>query len=372
MGVLSPRAERPGHVAGPGLVSLSLSGSGRPARRSRRAPGRVDGPGVSRPPPDAGIWAPGRGRRGETQARTCPLPGLRSPSRTESRGRRPGQRSGGRDPSPGDPRVGPTRVDRGRPGRSAGDTPQHTWAERGRGAGAPGSRRGERDPAVLSAGAPARSLRGRPSPSGPAHPSRQPISDPRAAPLPQHTPSPPPGPSQAAVCPLVRPHLSGSPVSVCTPVSPSVFPPRSWGRCSGLALTSLASLPQFPSRSLSVEVPGSLRLSVPADSLGGPGPFGITPWHSSVSVCESPFLSASRCPVGVSASLIRPFISRSARPFSRPPAFSESPSRSLRLRLPIAPSLSSVSRSDSAVSVCSPPFPPTVPPSSLPVPPPGA
>lgn len=79
LGVLSPRVERPGQVAGPGRASLSLSGSGCPARRSRRGPGRVDGPGVSRPPPDAGIWAPGRGMRGEAQARTCPLPGPREP-----------------------------------------------------------------------------------------------------------------------------------------------------------------------------------------------------------------------------------------------------------------------------------------------------
>lgn len=71
--------ERPRQVAGPGRASFCLSGSGCPARPSRRGPGRVDGPGVSRPPPDAGIWAPGRGMRGEAQARTCPLPGPREP-----------------------------------------------------------------------------------------------------------------------------------------------------------------------------------------------------------------------------------------------------------------------------------------------------
>jgi hypothetical protein len=183
-----------GQVAKPGRASVSLPASGCPARRSRRGPGRVDGPGVSRPPPDAGIWAPGRGMRGEAQARTCPLPGPGSPSRPGSKGRshRPGLRPGHTDSSPGRPPRPPRpppiarQGGSGRPGRWAGDNPAHLGGEPPRDAlnRRPGG-------AALRT----RGLRTLPIPQVPRPPrDSQPISAPRAAQLPYHTPSPPPSP----------------------------------------------------------------------------------------------------------------------------------------------------------------------------------
>lgn len=147
--------------------------------------------------------------------------------------------------------------------------PGHTWAEGRRDAGAAGTREADRDPAAArSPGAPARWFPGSPSPSRPAHPrARQPISAPRAAPLPHHTPSPPPGPSPAAVCPSVRICLALRFLSA--PLSLFLSSPCLGGRRSGLALTSSGSLPQFPSRSLSVGMPGCLPTPRASRALGG-------------------------------------------------------------------------------------------------------
>ena len=105
MRVLGPRAEHPGLGAGPGRVSLSLPGSGCPARRSRRGPGAgrragrlPSAPGRRNPGPGAGH---GRGRRTGQD-----LP----PSRGS--GARAGPRAGERDPgemeTPEEPPRGPT------------------------------------------------------------------------------------------------------------------------------------------------------------------------------------------------------------------------------------------------------------------------
>ena len=84
------------------------------------APGRVDGPGVSRPPPDAGIRAPGRGTvGGDAQARTCPPHGAREPEPDREQGKETrGRRSRRRSPRGGRPeRAAESGMPRGAPGR---------------------------------------------------------------------------------------------------------------------------------------------------------------------------------------------------------------------------------------------------------------
>lgn len=225
--VWSPPGGARGEGRRPGRASRSLTGSGCPARRSRRGPGRVDGPGVSRPPPDAGIWAPGRGMRGRHRPEPAPSPGPGSPRRTET----------------------------GRGHRTETGVPASPWT--------PSSARGGARPARAGMpGAPGRSGAGtrerrgsrprrpsRPSPSRPAHPAAPTNQRPPGLPAPASRPQPAPWPSRP---PSVRPSASVwlSP-AVCTPVSVL--------RLAGLGalglLTRLGSPPQFPSRSLPVGVP---------------------------------------------------------------------------------------------------------------------
>lgn len=176
------------------------------------APGRVDGPGVSLPPPDAGIRAPGRGTvGGDAQARTCPPPGAREPEPDREQGKETrGRRSRRRSPRGGRPqRAAESAMPRRAPGRRAA----------GRRARRARTRRAERAPAARCAGAP-----GRRRPSPPLRPPRLPANQrPPARPAPAARPRPAPR-ALPARGPSVCPRSSGSAVSVCAPASSSLLP----------------------------------------------------------------------------------------------------------------------------------------------------
>lgn len=206
-------APRAGRRAASLLVSLPPP----PRPPAQTGPGRADGPGVSRPPPDAGIWAPGRGGRGNA-----------------------GQ-----------------------------DLPPPTRSPAGLGAGAEPGRAGTQTRGLREASGSSQPPGAEPAHLGlvsscPAHSARQPISAPARALSPSTPPARPPAPRASRV----------HPGAGCLLSDPGQHPCRPFCPLSGTGAPRLALLFGFPASvslpCLSMAVLGCLNLFVSADAKGPP------------------------------------------------------------------------------------------------------